>query len=987
MAPLTSILRAWRWYQWLLAALVFFYLLYIALSYLYLPGKLRHLVQTDVAQLIERDIQVQRIAFDPFGLALTVEQFDIADRPDLPLLAWQRLYVNLDLWGSLFGWQLQLSALTLESPRINIERRQDDFNFSSILQRLAQPEPTTPAPEDASGFAIRVDDIQLRDGQFRFDDRSGNKPATSAIDQINVGVQDLYLATGDEHLNPFSLRAQMPGGGTLALTGEYRADPLQVNSRVELKQLDLPTFADFVENVVPVRLQKGRLDLQAQVELQQQQALQVLVHQGAVTVRDLALDDEQPSPPLLRTQQIEIQDIGLDLLQRRVDVGAVVIEGIDTHQWLSNDGGLRVDRLLAEKTDAGSTPQADTDAAEAWAIALKTFRIGSSRVSFTDMSNGLDATQQLSDIQLTARDISLHEGAVVPLQLAANINGSGQFTLEGQLTPMPFALDVQYQLQQLPLLPFNPYIETHTHLQLQQGTLALTGRAQLQAGEPAPLQLALDLTLADVLAKDSRTGKKILQWQTLDVQKLQLDLAARQLVIEQVQWQKPDISAELGSDKQMNLATLLKPVASGTDAGTSSDTVAPGETEAAATAAAPFDVSIQRVSVADGITRFRDNSVTPSFKTALHSVAFQLDQLRSGGTQPARFTLESKIDKYAPFNVKGTLAPLQQQPGFAFSSQLRGLEMPNLSAYSGTYVGYQLQSGTLGLDLDYQLKQRQLKGRNNIVAKQLYLGEAVASEQAVDAPVALGLALLRDVSGVIDLDVEVKGDLDDPGFSVAGVVFKALMNVLVKAAASPFQLLASLVGGSEDLGQLAFAAGSGDLSADEQAQLNQLAQALQQRPQLAVDIRGNASAEADLAALQLQRVRDQIAAQRKLTPAELPLATLLDDEDNRDELDDLNDALQLPDADDREDALVNADPALKGQDLTAQVYQQMLQDVASRQTIDTQDLLTLADQRALAIKQYLVETAGLDHQRVLMAKTRKGDLKGRICELGLIPAQ
>jgi outer membrane protein OmpA-like peptidoglycan-associated protein len=291
------------------------------------------------------------------------------------------------------------------------------------------------------------------------------------------------------------------------------------------------------------------------------------------------------------------------------------------------------------------------------------------------------------------------------------------------------------------------------------------------------------------------------------------------------------------------------------------------------------------------------------------------------------------------------------------------------------------------LDLDYQLKQRQLKGRNNIVAKQLYLGEAVASEQAVDAPVALGLALLRDVSGVIDLDVDVKGDLDDPGFSVAGVVLKALMNVLVKAAASPFQLLASLVGGSEDLGQLEFAAGSGDLSATEQAQLNQLAQALQQRPQLAVDIRGNASAEADLAALQLLRVRDLIAAQRKLAPAELPLETLLDDEDNRDELDDLNDALELPDADDREDALVNADPALKGQDLTAQVYRQMLQDVASRQTIDTQNLLMLADQRALAIKQYLVETAGLDHQRVQMAKTRKRDLKGRICELGLIPAQ
>src|SRR5690606_35118349 len=155
-------------------------------------------------------------------------------------------------------------------------------------------------------------------------------------------------------------------------------------------------------------------------------------------------------------------------------------------------------------------------------------------------------------------------------------------------------------------------------------------------------------------------------------------------------------------------------------------------------------------------------------------------------------------------------------------------EMSRLSPYTGTYIGYQLKSGTLALDLDYALQQRRLKGSNNIVANQLYLGDTVASEQAVDAPIGLGLALLRDSSGVIDLDVGVSGDLDDPGFSVSGIVLKALMNVIVKAATSPFQLLGSLVGGSEDLGKVEFAAGSSELDAEEQAKLAQLVEALKQ---------------------------------------------------------------------------------------------------------------------------------------------------------------
>lgn len=244
----------------------------------------------------------------------------------------------------------------------------------------------------------------------------------------------------------------------------------------------------------------------------------------------------------------------------------------------------------------------------------------------------------------------------------------------------------------------------------------------------------------------------------------------------------------------------------------------------------------------------------------------------------------------------------------------------------------------------------------------------------MDAPVALGLALLRDVDGVIDLDVGVSGNLDDPGFSVGGVVLKALMNVIVKAATSPFQLLGSLVGGSEDLGKLEFAAGSSELSADEQAKLTRLTEALALRPQLAVNIKGNASAEADA-----------IALQRKQAPADLELDALLDDKANRNVLEDLNDDLKLPDEDDREDALIAAQPALKGRDLTQQSYQQMLADVAAQQSVTPQDLQALADQRALAIKQYLVESAGLDHSRIQIAKTEKADLKGRTCKLALAP--
>lgn len=979
MAPIPSLLRRWRWPHWLLATLATLYLLYVALAYLYLPGKLQQLVRQDASQQIGRDMSVGEIAFNPFRLALTVQDFALADRPGQPLLGWQRLHVDLDAWGSLTGWQLRLGEVALDGLRLNVERRKDDFNFSSILQRLDSGTPPEPE-DDGTRFAIRIDRIQLTGGALQFDDNSGKKPATSRLEKLDLALKDLYLATGDQTLNPFRLSAQMPGGGELALQGEYRIDPLQVHSQISLKALNLPTFADFIENYLPLHLEKGQLDIQLQADISQQDRVQVQLHDGSLQLRDLALDDGQAEPPLLRNRQLDISGVELDLLARTLSVKALRLDGLETAHWLKDGGELRISPLLAALGGEGatsaapaSTPPASTEPAEPWALTLAEFQLRNGAVHFTDFSGGLAAQQELTGIGLDLTGISLQDGATMPLKLQARINEGGQLDGDGQLVLKPLALNLRYQLQGLSLLPFNPYVEAHTWLSLQRGTLSLQGDARLDGTSGLPT-LRLDLGIADLLAKDSRNGKKILLWQQLDLQQLQLDLAARQLAIQQVRLQKPEINVERNENQQLNLASLAKPVPA-----------QPAATAPAGDGSAdqPFAVRVKQLRIDDGITRFRDRSIKPVFKTALHNLEFQLDELSTSASQPARFSLDSRIDKYAPFSAKGTVTPFREPMGLAFTSQLRGLEMPNLSPYSGTYIGYELGSGTLSLDLDYQLKNNRLKGKNGILAKQLYLGDTVASEQATTAPVALGLALLRDLKGDTDLDVDVSGNVDEPGFSVAGLVFKTLMNVLVKAAASPFQLLGSLVGGSQDMNQLAFAPGSAELDAEAAGRLQQLAQALAQRPQLKLDVRGSASAEADRAALQLASVRDAIAAGRKLPAPEIPVDNLLADRKNRNILEDLNDALELPDYGDREDALEKAEPALKDDALEQRIYQQMLQDVAGRQTVDEADLLELADGRALAIKQFLVETAKLDHDRVLMAKARKKDLKGNVCELGL----
>ena len=147
--------------------------------------------------------------------------------------------------------------------------------------------------------------------------------------------------------------------------------------------------------------------------------------------------------------------------------------------------------------------------------------------------------------------------------------------------------------------------------------------------------------------------------------------------------------------------------------------------------------------------------------------------------------------------------------------------MPELSAYTAQFAGRKIASGKLSLNLEYLLENNSIKGDNSIVMKDFTLGEDVESDDAIDLPLDLAIALMTDASGVIDVDLQVSGDLDSPDFTARGLIFKAFVNLITKAVTSPFKLLGALVGGADsDLESIDFQAGRSDLQPPQREKLN-----------------------------------------------------------------------------------------------------------------------------------------------------------------------
>ncbi len=205
--------------------------------------------------------------------------------------------------------------------------------------------------------------------------------------------------------------------------------------------------------------------------------------------------------------------------------------------------------------------------------------------------------------------------------------------------------------------------------------------------------------------------------------------------------------------------------------------------------------------------------------------------------------------------VTGSVTPLDPTVNTDLVVVFQNIFVPKFTSYMVPFAGREISSGSLDLSLGYQVRDSQLVGENNIILRDLELGEKVPHPDAMSLPLGLAIALPTDSEGKIDIDLPVRGDLNDPEFRYGGVIVKALGNLIIKIVASPFALLGKLIGAeASELEYINFLAGRSDLTPPELERTAKLAEALALRPALILGISGVADAEADGLALRTARL-------------------------------------------------------------------------------------------------------------------------------------
>jgi uncharacterized protein involved in outer membrane biogenesis len=837
--------------------------IYALAGFLLLPWWLQKQLPEQLDQTMGWQAGVEEIKTNPFALTLDAKGFEASDDSGEPVVGFERLQVNVSFLKLLTG-VIGFQDIRLTEPDIRVDLLEDySVNYARDWRNANPPaESSDPdqQPDDQSSEPLNLyfSHISVDGGELLFRDFTQDEMAEFRITPLDLTVNDLATWPDDEGDSRYSLLAAA-GDQIIEWDGELSVAPLYSNGRVKLSDVTHETLGHFLAPVLPWQLRDGSVTLESRYRLSAGDELRLSTSEGRLTVSDLAMAlSASRDEPAMTANTIRVEGVGFDLAAKEAQVGMVSLDEFSIAASRNSAGVIDWVESLPAADESGESDRNSGQSGTPFRWSVQGVELTNSRVQWRDNVPATPASIELTGLDFSVGGLSHRMEEPVSYRLSSSLASGGQFSANGQATPQPFTLEAALSGSEIALAVAEPYVQTAANLALADGLLSFDGNLDLD-DQTDPMTGTFSGT-AEVASMDVRLpggNQPLVSWQTMQVAPIEFNVNPARLEIGTVSLVEPAFNIIRAANGRHNFETVTKVES---EPASDEQPAKPEDTESRDDGKPAFIFRINELQVDAGALAYTDRTLEPPFSTTFDSLNGSVTGISNVPPQQGRVNLQGQLAGVAPVDFRGTLGALGTEEPSELELTMENLSLPVLSPYFGRYLGYGVDSGKLKLNLDYTITGTRLDASNTIVLDQMQLGQAVSSEQAVNAPVKLGLALLTDRQGIIEVDLPIKGDMTDPQFSVGQVVMRTFVNLLAKAAASPFSMLGSIADlagfSSEELGQVGFEPGSVALGSEDAEKLSALADALKERPALLLEIRGAVAPEVDGLAL----LKEQMAA-------------------------------------------------------------------------------------------------------------------------------
>ncbi len=909
-----------------------------------------------------------------FSGILNLRRIIITDKNKTPYLKIPQISIQTGP-SNLLAKEINIVKCTIDKPQFTL-RRFKDGKIAPLY--FAESDKTTPAnagprvPPRKSALHLSVKNFALHGGVIRFTDETAS-PFMTLVKPFELSLKDFSTIPG--HKAAVTISAETESAEQITAHGNISLYPVRVNANISLRDIKLAKYEPYSQQFIRPKLTEGSLDVSANTSFSadDQGNNQTRLTDINVELRHLRLRDKHGA--LLRLPDLRISKCSVGLEDREAHIGEIKARNLILHIFKEKNGGLNITRLIKpaipaaeSKKTAIQKPASDpknSTPGKPWRISLNKAALSNAALSFTDDSLKRPATMTADKISLTLSDLAAISQKA-KLLVSMRLNKSGRLRASGSVALKPLALSLNLTLSKLSLTPLQPYVNRRLNLIVTNGELNIKGHLSVKRkGGKMPAAFTGAWNIANFATIDTAHGNDLIKWSALDLAGFKYRSEPPALNINTITIKNLFSRIEREPNGRLNFSSLLvksrgKPAKPGGP---------PAELPA---------LKIGRIILNKAALEFFDFDIKPSYNAVIDDISGTVNGLSSDPGSTAALKISGKINQHSPIDISGRINPFKKPLYASLNLNFHDIDLSPASPYTGKSIGYTTKKGKLTLNLHYLIDNRKIKADNKIFLDQFTLGRKVDSPDAVNLPIHLALTLLRNRQGEINLNIPVEGNLNDPEFSVSGVVMKVIFNIITKAVTSPFALLGALIPNGEDLKYISFRPGRAELSAAANKKLAAIARVLYERPGLQMDVVGMAAEVQDskelrdiafVRLLKLEKARREKTAPIKGQPARLEKVSMGPDE--------YPEYLKMA----YESLQERLHPRSKGEKawgLIRGIFSkkpkitsgEMARIIRANITINDSDLRLLAHKRAEKVVNYLVNKEGVKPDRLFIIEPR-----------------
>ncbi|MBU0965106.1 MAG: DUF748 domain-containing protein [Proteobacteria bacterium] len=895
----------------------------------------------------------------------SLREIKVVDRQEQSLLSFPELTVDIER-AHILRKEFHLTKIFWKEPELFVQRGEDgQINLAGLVTPSSPSGAESKAAAPASSsrpLLLEVEAMELAAATIHFTDRTVSGPLETTLQPVSLQVKD--FSTAPDKSAGYNLAVTSESGEQVSVGGSFSLDPLKVAADVGLENVQLGKYRPYYENALRAQLAADKVKAAAHIDYTGTDSI-LLISGLGVELGGFSMTGPDGAGKVV-VPDFAVSEAEVNIKDRTVLVGRCASKGAVIPLTRRKDGTINLQDFLVsappgEKTATEEGKKDDAAAPPpAWSVVVKAVDFAEYEVTFTDQVPEEPVVLTMNQLHLAVENVTTRPGEECAVDLDLLLNKTGKVKVQGEAGLSPLALRLDLDLADLPLKSVQPYVEPKLNIIMVDGQGAVKGKMTLDKPEGGEVAVTFqgEVGSRGFACLDAKQAEKLLSWHDVEVKKLDVQTSPMRIKAEEIIFNGLSAFVLRNPEGVLNLNTIVRQEA-GQEAGQAEPHGAPAPEGKQA------EVEIKLVRLANCRVDFADRSVAPQFNTTLQQIDGSIKGLSSGKDVSAEVNITAKLDQHSPVKVTGSIHPWQEFYTDV-TAEFSDIELSPVSPYAIKFIGYPLTKGKLSLNLHYLIQGKKLTSDNKAFIDQVTLGDYVKNETAANLPVQLAISLLKNRKGEIDLNIPVSGKLDDPEFSVAGVVFKILYNLIIKAATSPFSLLGAIFEGGGEEQYVQFAAGQARISPEAMEVLVKFAKALYDRPAIKVDLTGRVDAAEDGKALtqirfdrllKVQKMKD--LARKEAAVSEVDAIEITADEYDRY----LKKAYKAADF----ERPTNFLGMLK--DIPPGEMEKLLYDHI---VITDNDLRNLAMERAGTVRDVLIEKGPVEPERIFLIEPKPG---------------